>query len=62
MAIGLKERLLGEVLGIVVIADAVVAVRIDIAEMRAIQLGESSVEFGLALCRLRHRMGEPTLG
>ena len=46
--VGLQEGLLGEVLGVVVVADAVVAVGVDVAQMRAVQLAESGVQLGLA--------------
>jgi hypothetical protein len=49
VAVCLQERLLGEILGVVVVADAVVAVGVDVAEMRAIQIGEKRVELRLAL-------------
>ena len=36
--VGLQERLLGEVLGVVVVADPVVRVRVDVAQMRPVEL------------------------
>ena len=47
--VGLQERLLGQVLGVVVVADAVVGVAVDVAQMRAVELGELRVELGLGL-------------
>ena len=38
VAIGLQERLLGEVLGVVVVADPVVRVAVDVAQVRPVQL------------------------
>ena len=38
--VGLQERLLGEVLGVVVVADPVVRVRVDVAQVRPVELGE----------------------
>ena len=46
MSVGLKERLLGEVLGVVVVADPVIAVGVDVAQVGAIQLGETSIVSG----------------
>ena len=40
VAVGLEEGLLGEVLGVVVVPDAVVRVAVDVAQMRAVELGE----------------------
>ena len=45
--VGLQEGLLGEVLGIVVVADAVVAVGVDVAQVGAVELGEASVQLSL---------------
>ena len=44
VAVGLQERLLGEVLGVVVVAHPVVRVGVDVAQVRAVQLGELAVE------------------
>ena len=44
MPVGLKEGLLGEVLGVVVVAHPVVGVAVDVAQVGAIQLGEVAVE------------------
>ena len=44
VAVGLEEGLLGEVLGVVVVADPVVGVAVDVAQMRAVELGEVAVE------------------
>ena len=44
MPVGLKERLLGEVFGIVVVADAVVAVGVDVPQVAPVELGEAGVE------------------
>ena len=38
VAIGLQERLLGQVLGVVVVADAVVGVAVDVAQVRPVEL------------------------
>ncbi len=46
--VGLQERLLGEVLGVVVVADPVVGVAVDVAQMRAVELGEVRVEPALS--------------
>jgi hypothetical protein len=42
--VGLEERLLREVLGVVMVADAVVRVAVDVAQMRAVQLREVAVQ------------------
>ena len=47
--VGLQEGLLGEVLGVVVVADPVVAVGVDVAQVAAVELGEASVELRLVL-------------
>ena len=47
MPVGLQEGLLGEVLGVVVVADAVVAVRVDVAQMGAVELREGCVQLEL---------------
>src|SRR3954449_2569970 len=44
VAVGLEEGLLGEVLGVVMVAGAVVAVAVDVAQVRAVQLAEVAVE------------------
>src|SRR5947209_12150539 len=49
MPIRLQERLLGEVLGVVVVADPVVAVRVNVTQVRAVQLGEASIQLRLVL-------------
>jgi hypothetical protein len=49
VAIGLEERLLGDVLGVVVVADPVVGVGVDVAEVIAIEALEGAVELGLRL-------------
>ena len=49
MAVGLQKGLFGDVLGVVVVADAVVGVGVDVAEVVAIKLLEGSVELGLRL-------------
>ena len=49
VAVGLQKRLLGEVLGIVVVADPVVAVGVDVAQVGAVELGEPGVELRLVL-------------
>ncbi len=36
--VGLKERLLGQILGVVVVAHPVVRVRVDVAKVRAVEL------------------------
>ena len=45
--VGLKERLLGQVLGVVVVAHPVVRVRVDVAQVRAVELRELAVELCL---------------
>src|SRR5947207_14545490 len=45
--VGLEERLLREVLGVVVVARAVVAVAVDVAQVCAVQVAELAVEPGL---------------
>src|SRR5947209_7928854 len=45
--VGLEERLLGQVLGVVMVARAVVAVAVDVSQVGAVQLGEVAVEPGL---------------
>ena len=49
VAIGLQERLLGQILGVVMVADAVVGIAVDIAQMSPIELGELGVELRLGL-------------
>ena len=44
VAVGLQERLLGDVLGVVVVAEAVVEVAVDVAKVRAVELAELRVE------------------
>ena len=60
MAISLEKGLLGEVLGIVVIPDPVVGVRVDVAQMVPIELLEAAVGFGLALLRIVPARGRGT--
>jgi hypothetical protein len=50
VTVGLQERLLGEVLGVVVVADPVVRVRVDVAQVRLVELREGRVELGLVGC------------
>jgi hypothetical protein len=38
VAVGLKEGLLGEVLGVVVVADPVVGLAVDVAQVRLVEL------------------------
>ena len=45
--VGLQERLLGEVLGVVVVADPVVRVGVDVAQVRPVEVGEVRVELRL---------------
>src|SRR6202007_1254705 len=61
MPIRLQEGLLGQILCVVVVADAVVGIAVHVAQMRPIQLGELGVELRLRL--LRERLGHscPTL-
>src|SRR3954454_19361304 len=47
----LQEGLLGQVLGVVVVARAVVAVAVHVAQMRAVELAEVAVEACLVACR-----------
>ena len=42
--VGLQEGLLREVLGVVMVAHAVVRVAVDVAQVRAVELGEVAVE------------------
>src|SRR5215208_7162702 len=50
--IRLEERLLGDVLGVVMVTDAVVRVRVDVAQMVAIELLEGAIELCFRLPRL----------
>ena len=45
--VGLKERLLGQVLGVVVVAHPVVRVRVDVAQVGPVEVLEGAVELGL---------------
>jgi hypothetical protein len=45
--VGLEKRLLGEVLGVVVVADSVVGVGVHVAQVRAVELRELAVELDL---------------
>src|SRR4051794_6261595 len=47
--VGLEECLLGDVLGVVVVADPVVGVRIDVAQVVAVEALEGAVELSLRL-------------
>src|SRR5687767_8306393 len=59
----LQERLLREVLGVVVVAHPVVGVRVHVAQMGAIEVREGSVEPGLVGCGLhRARTLHPASG
>ena len=49
VAVGLEEGLLGDVLGVVVVPDAVVGVRVDVAQVVAVETLEGAVEVGLRL-------------
>src|ERR1019366_5915835 len=49
MPVGLQERLLGQVLGVVVIAHAVVGIAVDVAQMRAVEVRELGIELCLWL-------------
>ena len=49
MPVGLQKCLLGQVLGVVMVADPVVRVRIDIPEMIAVELLEFAIDFGLVV-------------
>src|SRR3954452_24342241 len=44
MTVGLEERLFSEVLRVVVVGDAVIRVAVDVAQVRAVELGELSVQ------------------
>ena len=57
VAVRLEERLLGDVLGVVVVTDPVVRVRVDIAQVIAIELLEGAIELGLRLLLHRRRGG-----
>ena len=57
MTVGLQEGLLGEVLRVVMVADPIVGVAVDVAQMSAIQLGELGVELRLGLLFV----GEPLI-
>ena len=52
VAIGLQEGLLCEVLGVVMVANAVIGVAVDVAQVCLVQLGELGIEL-----RLRLRLG-----
>ena len=45
--VGLQKRLLGQVLGVVMVADPVVAVGVDVPQVRLVQLRKAPVELGL---------------
>ena len=45
--VGLQKRLLGQVLGVVVIADPVVGIGVDVSEVGAVEIREGPVELGL---------------
>ena len=47
--VGLQEGLLGQVLGVVMVADAVVGVAVHVAQMRPVEIGELGVELRLGL-------------
>ena len=49
MPVGLEKRLLGQILGVVMVADAVVGVAVDVAQMRAVEIGELPIELRLGL-------------
>ena len=51
VAVGLQEGLLGQVLGVVMVADPVVGVGVDVAQVRPVELGELRVELGLVHAR-----------
>src|SRR3954470_4304655 len=51
VAVGLQERLLRQVLGVVVVAHPVVGVRVDILQMGPVELRERLVELGLVHAR-----------
>src|SRR3954454_13434203 len=59
VTVGLEERLLRQVLGVVVVARAVVAVAVDVAQVGAVQLAEVAVEPGLVCERLLHALSLP---
>src|SRR3954470_14087834 len=62
VAVGLEERLLRQVLGVVVVARAVVAVAVDVARVGAVQLAEVAVEPSLVCERLLHASSLPGPG
>src|SRR4051794_11459277 len=62
VAVGLEERLLRQVLGVVVVAGAVVAVAVDVAQVRAVELAEVAIEPGLVCERLLHALSLPGTG
>src|SRR5665213_608148 len=49
MAVGLQERLLGQVLRVVMIADPVVGVAVDVAQVSTVEIGELRIELCLGL-------------
>src|SRR5215204_3574095 len=59
VAIGLEEGLLRDVLGVVMVADPVVGVAVDVAEVRSVDLRELAVESLLVDCLL-HPSSQPT--
>src|SRR5215210_831794 len=59
--VGLKKGLLGQVLGVVVVAHPVVRVGVDVAQMSPVQLGEVAVETFL-VGRGLHSSSQPTPG
>src|SRR5256885_7509721 len=60
MPVGLKEGLLGQVLRVVMVARAVVAVAVHVAQVRAVQLAEVAVESRLVAGRLLHARSLPS--
>ena len=56
--VGLEEGLLSEVPGVVVVSHPVVAVEVDVAEVRPVEVREPRVELRLVLGKwLEHNMG-----
>src|SRR5436305_2183167 len=47
VTVGLQEGLLGEVLGVVLVADPVVGVGIDVAQVGSVEILEGAIELGL---------------
>ncbi len=56
VSVGLQEGLLGQILGVVMVADSVIGIGIDVAQVGPVEILEGAVELGLLgrrqACRL----------